>query len=100
MAKDIIFLIADHELVGFQAWLQAYHSVMTLDVLDSGFLLGRSGAIQAAINLELPADRLSYIDISIEGLNGQLPNLDLFNLVVELCPRESVLATFHNVVRL
>jgi glycosylphosphatidylinositol transamidase len=28
-AKDIIFLITQHEQLGMQAWLEAYHQVQT-----------------------------------------------------------------------
>lgn len=54
-AKDIIFLITEHEQLGVQAWLEAYHSVSCgkKGTLDFGDLHGRAGAIQAAINLEL-----------------------------------------------
>lgn len=54
-AKDIIFLITEHEQLGMQAWLEAYHGVSRGDegVLDHGDLRGRAGAIQAAINLEI-----------------------------------------------
>lgn len=34
------------------------------------------------------------IDIKIEGLNGQLPNLDLFNLAARMCVKENVPHTF------
>lgn len=51
---------------------------------------------QAAVNLELLSDRISHIDVKIEGLNGQLPNLDLVNLVHMLCNKEGVHHTFHN----
>uniref|UniRef100_A0A0K8R9Q0 GPI-anchor transamidase component GPAA1 n=1 Tax=Ixodes ricinus TaxID=34613 RepID=A0A0K8R9Q0_IXORI len=98
-AKDIIFLVTEHELVGFQAWLDAYHDMHTSPgVIDPGVLLGRSGPIHAAINLELHTDRIRRLDLKLVGLNGQLPNLDLFNLVVELCLRESVHTTFHDQV--
>lgn len=94
-AKDIIFLIADHELVGFQAWLNAYHNMPSSNILNYAFLTGSSGPIQAALNLELKSSSMTRLEIKIEGLNGQLPNLDLFNVVVELATRESVTATFH-----
>ncbi|KAH6946693.1 hypothetical protein HPB50_014607 [Hyalomma asiaticum] len=80
-AKDVIFLITEHELVGFQAWLDAYHDVRTAPgVIDPGMLKARSGPIQAAINLELHSSRIKRLDLKLVGLNGQLPNLDLFNL--------------------
>ncbi|KAH7979706.1 hypothetical protein HPB49_010662 [Dermacentor silvarum] len=98
-AKDVIFLITEHELVGFQAWLDAYHDIYTAPgVIDPGMLKARSGPIQAAINLELHSSRIRRLDLKLVGLNGQLPNLDLFNLVIELCLRESVHTTFHDQV--
>ncbi|KAL1437427.1 hypothetical protein MTO96_001481 [Rhipicephalus appendiculatus] len=98
-AKDVIFLITEHELVGFQAWLDAYHDIHTAPgVIDPGILKARSGPIQAAINLELHSSRIRRLDLKLVGLNGQLPNLDLFNLVIELCLRESVHTTFHDQV--
>lgn len=36
------------------------------------------------------------IDVKIEGLNGQLPNLDLFNLATRMCSKENVAHTFKN----
>ena len=106
-SKDIIFLVFEHELVGCQAWLNAYHDTSTSlsneesqqkfnhQVLRAGLLQARSGQIQAAINLELNIRLSSRLDIKIEGFNGQLPNLDLFNVAVELATRESVTPTFH-----
>ena len=81
-----------------QAWLDAYHDFRRYEnpVLEYGVLPSRSGPIQAAVNLEIHSDKTSRVDIKIEGLNGQLPNLDLFNVAVELCTRESITATFHS----
>lgn len=66
-AKDIIFLITEHEQLGMQAWLDAYHGVTSgqEDVLISGDLAGRSGSIQAAINLEMHAMKIQSIDIKV-----------------------------------
>ena len=94
-AKDIIFVVFEHELVGMQAWLNAYHDTKDQSIVQHSPLRGISGPIQAAVNLEINSPQLSRIDIKIEGLNGQLPNLDLFNVAVELCTRESVTPTFH-----
>ncbi|KAK9887887.1 hypothetical protein WA026_000191 [Henosepilachna vigintioctopunctata] len=95
-AKDIIFLVTEHEQLGIQAWLEAYHETQcgTEGILASGDLDGRAGSIQAAINLELHTDKIAHIDIKIEGLNGQLPNLDLFNLVTKICSKEGIYNTF------
>lgn len=94
-AKDIVFLIGDQELLGTYAWLESYHEADKNNVLDFGFLPTRSGQIQGALNLEIHGQELSRLEIKIEGLNGQLPNLDLFNVAVELATRESITATFH-----
>ncbi|XP_018578205.1 glycosylphosphatidylinositol anchor attachment 1 protein [Anoplophora glabripennis] len=97
-AKDLIFLITEHEQLGIQAWLEAYHGVTcgNENVLDSGDLKGRGGAIQAAVNLEIHSTRIGQMDIKIEGLNGQLPNLDLFNLASKMCTKEGLYHTFKN----
>ncbi|XP_072947948.1 glycosylphosphatidylinositol anchor attachment 1 protein [Epargyreus clarus] len=128
-AKDIIFLITEHEQLGVQAWLEAYHGLQSepgnfysslgsfykpgmpsLDLgklggqwtpdqskcLDSGKLQGRSGSIQAAINLELHTPKIKYIAVKVEGLNGQLPNLDLVNLVLKLCMKSGIHHSFKS----
>ncbi|KAI4469274.1 glycosylphosphatidylinositol anchor attachment 1 protein [Holotrichia oblita] len=97
-AKDIIFLVTEHEQLGMQAWLEAYHGISggKRGTLNAGDMRGRAGAIQAAINLELHSIEIGEIDIKIEGLNGQLPNLDLFNLATRMCAKEGVSHTFKN----
>ncbi|XP_064075002.1 glycosylphosphatidylinositol anchor attachment 1 protein [Vanessa tameamea] len=130
-AKDIIFLITEHEQLGMQAWLEAYHglqresssfytslgsfwqpSTSRLDLgkyakgfewitdhskcLDPGTLKGRSGSIQAAINLEFHTPKFKYIEVKVEGLNGQLPNLDLVNLVHKLCVKSGIHHSYKN----
>ncbi|XP_043786986.1 glycosylphosphatidylinositol anchor attachment 1 protein [Apis laboriosa] len=96
-AKDIIFLITEHEQLGIQAWLDAYHGVISGNegVLLSGDLPGRAGSIQAAINLELHSMKISSIDVKIEGLNGRLPNLDLFNLAQNMITKEGIRQSFQ-----
>jgi glycosylphosphatidylinositol transamidase len=90
-AKDIIFLITQHEQLGAQAWLEAYHQRSCgAGVLDHGDLEARAGAIQAAINLEISDPKITHFNVKVEGLNGQLPNLDLVNLINRLCQREGV----------
>jgi glycosylphosphatidylinositol transamidase len=66
-------------------------------LLDQGDLEARSGPIQAAINLEITTEKISHINVKIDGLNGQLPNLDLVNLVYRLCMREGVHQMFQGV---
>lgn len=91
-AKDLIFLITEQEQLGMQAWLDAYRGteVDSNSVLKSGTLDARAGAIQAAINLELQSFDVDFMDLKIEGLNGQLPNLDLVNLVQRIALKEGI----------
>ncbi|XP_070574447.1 glycosylphosphatidylinositol anchor attachment 1 protein-like [Ptychodera flava] len=94
-SKDVIFLITEHESLGIQAWLESYHHVES-EYIKSSLMHGRSGAILGAINLELGSSSVSHVDIKIEGLNGQLPNLDLVNLAVRLCKKERMPVTIQN----
>ena len=57
---------------------------------------GRSGPIQAALNLEIPEGNIKYFNVKMEGLNGQLPNLDLVNLVVRLCKKHNIDVGLHH----
>ncbi|OUM68335.1 hypothetical protein PIROE2DRAFT_3927 [Piromyces sp. E2] len=71
-AKDLIFVVYDHNTVGASAWLQAYHSLH-----DNGIdikyepLTYRSGVIQEAINFELcsPNGSFSSLGLYFEGSN-------------------------------
>ena len=51
-AKDIIFLITEHEWLDAQAWLEGYHVVScgVEGVLEAGDLPARASSIQAAID--------------------------------------------------
>ncbi|XP_065485268.1 glycosylphosphatidylinositol anchor attachment 1 protein [Caloenas nicobarica] len=93
-AKDIIFLVNEHDLLGMEAWLEAYHGVNLTEVQSSG-TPGRAGAIQAAIALELSSDVVTSFDVAVEGLNGQLPNLDLLNLFHAFCQKNGLLCTIQ-----
>ncbi|NWU98759.1 GPAA1 protein, partial [Upupa epops] len=93
-AKDIIFLVNEHDLLGMEAWLEGYHDVNLTDMHSAG-LLGRAGAIQAAVALELSSDVVTSFDVAVEGLNGQLPNLDLLNLFTAFCQKNGLLCTIQ-----
>uniref|UniRef100_A0A3B5AKW7 GPI-anchor transamidase component GPAA1 n=1 Tax=Stegastes partitus TaxID=144197 RepID=A0A3B5AKW7_9TELE len=93
-AKDIIFLVNEHDLIGMQAWLEGYHHTNTTG-MDWSPLQGRGGSIQAALTLELSSDVVTSLDLVLEGLNGQLPNLDLANLFYAFCQKIGVLCTIQ-----
>lgn len=63
-------------------------------------LQGRAGSIQAALSLELSSDVITSLDLILEGLNGQLPNLDLANLFYAFCQKLGVMCTIQGKVRL
>uniref|UniRef100_A0A8B9SV18 GPI-anchor transamidase component GPAA1 n=1 Tax=Anas platyrhynchos TaxID=8839 RepID=A0A8B9SV18_ANAPL len=94
-AKDIIFLVNEHDLLGMEAWLEAYHDVNVTGKVRSSGALGRAGAIQAAVALELSSDVVTSFDVALEGLNGQLPNLDLLNLFHAFCQKNGLLCTIQ-----
>ncbi|ESO90988.1 hypothetical protein LOTGIDRAFT_191474 [Lottia gigantea] len=96
-AKDIVFVLTEFDEIGMQAWLDGYHQTKS-DYIISEDLPGRSGPIQAAINLEIPGEAVTSYNIKLEGLNGQLPNLDLCNLVVRLCRKERAKVTLNKQV--
>lgn len=56
-AKDIIFLVSEHEQLGVEAWLQAYHGTGAREspVLDCGHLHARGGPIQVTATDDIPA---------------------------------------------
>ena len=35
-------------------------------------------------------EKFTHLNVKVEGLNGQLPNLDLFNLVTRLSTKEGL----------
>ncbi|ORE06410.1 hypothetical protein BCV72DRAFT_250068 [Rhizopus microsporus var. microsporus] len=97
-AKDIILLITDQGKVGTQAWLNAYHGIDKKDEI-SAIVMPRSGAIQGVINLDFPGTQdYETLGIFFEGVNGQLPNLDLINTIVAVAERISppISVTLHD----
>ncbi|GAA5811384.1 hypothetical protein MFLAVUS_004819 [Mucor flavus] len=97
-AKDVILLVTDHETSGTQAWLDAYHGMTTSDEFSS-IVMPRSGAVQGVVNLDFPGTQnYETLGIFFEGVNGQLPNLDLINTIVAVAHRTSppITITLHD----
>ncbi|VDM23021.1 unnamed protein product [Hydatigera taeniaeformis] len=94
-AKDIIFLFPDMEYIGLVAWLDAYYGVSTSPIVHGTKLRGRSGSLQAGIVLEFPSLSMDRLDVSFQGLNGELPNLDLINTVARLAKKHSIPLSLH-----
>lgn len=70
-SKNIILVFPEDGHASLRSWVEAYHT--SLD--------RTAGSIEAAIVMEYEgvADYFDYYEINYEGLNGQLPNLDLLN---------------------
>jgi glycosylphosphatidylinositol transamidase len=85
-SKDIIFLITEDSTAGPQAWVDAYHDAHNPLYVSS--LAIKSGALQGAVAIDYPAGtwghRFDKLHIVYDGINGQLPNLDLFNTAVSI----------------
>ena len=82
-SKDIIFLVTPDSKAGTQAWIDAYHSQH--DPANVADLPLKSGALQGAISIDYPFEhRFENFHVSYDGINGQLPNLDLFNTAVSI----------------
>ncbi|ORX47956.1 Gaa1-domain-containing protein [Hesseltinella vesiculosa] len=80
-SKDIILLVTDQADAGTQAWLEAYHGIEQERTLSS-LVMPRSGAIQGVVNLDFPGTNdYERLGLYFEGVNGQLPNLDLINTI-------------------
>lgn len=82
-SKDIILVVPPDSRSGTQAWADAYH-----DGHDSSRVASlpiKSGALQGAVVIDYPQEgRFDSVHIVYDGVNGQLPNLDLINSVVNI----------------
>ncbi|GJC87352.1 GPI transamidase component GAA1 [Colletotrichum liriopes] len=82
-SKDIILVIPPDSRTGTQAWVDAYHDSHDSSRVSS--LPLKSGALQGAIAIDFSQEhRFESIHIIYDGINGQLPNLDLINSVVNI----------------
>jgi len=91
-SKDIIFLVTPDSTAGPQAWVDAYHS--THDPEHVQDLSLKSGALQGAVCIDYPFEhRFETFHIAYDGINGQLPNLDLFNTAVSIASGQMGIGT-------
>ncbi|KAI1771567.1 GPI transamidase component GAA1 [Hypoxylon cercidicola] len=82
-SKDIILVVPPESRAGTQAWVDAYHDAH--DPSQVAPLPIKSGALQGAIALDYAQEgRFESVHIVYDGVNGQLPNLDLINSVVNI----------------
>lgn len=90
-SKNIILVFPKNSHAVLRSWVEAYHT--TLDAT--------AGSIEAALVIEYASDvdSFSHIEISYEGLNGQLPNLDLINTVTTVCGHEGIKVSVQRTVK-
>lgn len=82
-SKDIIFLVTPDSTAGPQAWIDAYHSTHDPEKVQDLSL--KSGALQGAVCIDYPFEhRFETLHVAYDGINGALPNLDLFNTAVSI----------------
>lgn len=82
-SKDIILVIPPDSKSGTQAWVDAYHDAHDPNKVSP--LPIKSGALQGALAIDYPFDnKFESLHIIYDGTNGQLPNLDLINSIVNI----------------
>ncbi|KAJ1970302.1 Glycosyl phosphatidyl inositol protein transamidase complex subunit [Dispira parvispora] len=96
-SKDLIFLVVEQGQIGAEMWLRGYHGN---DYPYAAPIRLRSGAIQGALALDLPAgESYSGLGAFFAGKNGQLPNLDLLNILARITQKLDVPWTLQHITR-
>jgi glycosylphosphatidylinositol transamidase len=91
-SKDIIFLVTPDSSAGPQAWIEAYHSTHDPEKVQDLSL--KSGALQGAVCIDYPFEHpFETFHIAYDGINGALPNLDLFNTAVTIASGQMGIGT-------
>ena len=91
-SKDIIFLVTPDSDTGPQAWVDAYHSTHDPGLVEDLSL--KSGALQGAVCIDYPLEhRFERLHVAYDGINGQLPNLDLVNTAISIASGQMGIGT-------
>ncbi|GMT00481.1 hypothetical protein PENTCL1PPCAC_22655, partial [Pristionchus entomophagus] len=87
-SRDIFFVFVDGGEEGLDAWLEEYYGLDTRNKKEEE-MKGRGRFVVGALVLETPEylARKYVVDVKVNGMNGQLPNLDLFNSVARIAHR-------------
>lgn len=88
-SKNIIIVVPENPDGALRSWVEAYHTSLDLT----------GGSIEAAIVLDYPGvnDYFDHVEITYEGLNGELPNLDLVNIAISISEHEGMKVSLHGV---
>ncbi|KDN52665.1 Gaa1-domain-containing protein [Tilletiaria anomala UBC 951] len=102
LSRDLIFVLSDGHLAGMQAFLSTYFATNQSNLITTTYRFKhslaatrpaegtvgddhtRGSVIWNALALDFPSDSFSAIELLHEGLNGQLPNMDVLNAVVRV----------------
>lgn len=86
-SKNIIVVFTENTHESLRSWVEAYHTSLDLT----------GGSIEAAVVLDYAGsnDAFEYTEVFYEGLNGELPNLDLVNIAVSIIEHEQVKVALH-----
>lgn len=90
-SKNLIFIIPQDPGVSLRSWVDAYHNSLENYV----------GSIESAIMMDYASnsDNFEYVELYYDGLNGQLPNLDLVNVCVYVTEHEGPRISLQNIPR-
>ncbi|VDN50214.1 unnamed protein product [Dracunculus medinensis] len=94
-ARDVIFVFVDGNIYGMAAYLSAHHGT-TLPFMKFDRIKYHSGSIVGAFVINATGSVFDTMDIKYNMINGQLPNLDLINLMVRLADKFSLTSTVFN----
>ncbi|CAI4221221.1 unnamed protein product [Auanema sp. JU1783] len=105
-ARDIFFVFVEHGAMGLDAFLSSYHYVRGFGLQGEGLHVN-GGAIIGGLVVKTHAHRPlnnPIITIELNQINGQLPNLDLFNSLVRISSRKSpimepIIYNIHNILQ-
>lgn len=88
-ARDLFFVFVDGGAAGMDAWLSQYHLVQHA-ALGAYPLNEMGGVMIGGVVMKthiMGTSRDPFVLIELNHLNGQLPNLDLFNSVVRIASK-------------
>lgn len=88
-SKNIIIVLSEDPQAALRSWVEAYHTSLDLT----------GGSIEAAVVMDFPGsnDFFKYVEIHFDGLNGELPNLDLVNVAVHITEHEGMKVSLHGI---
>jgi hypothetical protein len=85
-SKDLLLVFGDGEMDGMQAWTSSYFGRQQSNLVAEKLHCGNS-AVWNALAIDYPSDSFSHIVVKHEGLQGQLPNMDVINTFTRIAQK-------------